>query len=78
MSSQTSRELILEIQRLLSLPKDARESEGIYASESQLKLLLKRVRTSRNSLPAGIAKFVSDFSSSSSRLLQLIDSLDET
>jgi hypothetical protein len=77
MSTDSLKELILEVERLLSLPAAARESEGIYANESQLKLLRKRIKASRNMQLTGIEKFVVDFSSSNSRLLQIIDALQE-
>jgi hypothetical protein len=76
MSSEASEALILEVERLLGLPVAARELEGVYANESQLKLLKKKVRASRGLQPAGVGKFVADFSGSGSRLLHLTEKLE--
>ena len=76
MLPSASADLILEVERLQSLPASARESEGIYASDSQLKLLRKRIRAAGDLRIAGMAKFVADFSSNDSKLLRLIDALE--
>lgn len=74
MQTHLSGEAIAEVERLLRLSVAEREAEGVYANDSQLKLLLKRIR-SRNHL-SGATKFVADFSSTDSRLLSLVDKLE--
>ena len=68
-------DIVQEIERLLILPMDERKAEGIYADTAQLKFLLKKIRANKIGSPIlnGMAKFVSDFSSSESKLLALID-----
>lgn len=74
MISDCSNETISEIERLLNLSVRERETEGIYATDSQLKLLLKRVRSARQL--SGVTKFVADFCSLDSMLLRLVDKLE--
>ncbi len=71
--------IIQEIERLLILPMDKRKIEGIYADASQLKFLLKKIKSNKINSPVmdGMAKFVSDFSSSDSKILALIDELEK-
>ena len=65
---------IHEVERLLKLTTSERESEGTNASDSQLKLVLKRLRT-KNKI-SGITKFVADFSRMDSKLLRFVDVLE--
>lgn len=60
-----------EVDRLLSMPKDAREQEGIYAEDKQLKLIKRRIQ-SPNEI-SGLTKFVADFASLDSDILRLVD-----
>jgi hypothetical protein len=72
-------DIIQEIERLLILPISERKLEGIYADTSQLKFLLKKIKSNKINSPTmnGMAKFVSDFSSSDSKILALIDKLEK-
>lgn len=74
MQSDVSREVISEVERLLKLPVSGRASEGIYANDSQLTLLLKRIRSGGHL--SGVTKFVADFSSMNSKLLSLVEQLE--
>lgn len=74
MSRELSSEAACEIERLLSLTMSERQNEGVYASEAQLGLLLKRVRSGGNL--AGATKFVADFVGMNSRLVYLVDRLE--
>lgn len=74
MRRELSSEAACEIERLLSLTMGERQNEGIYASDAQLRLLLKRVR-SGGSL-AGATKFVADFAGMDSKLVHLVDRLE--
>mgnify|MGYP006194104843 CR=1 FL=1 len=70
MCSDVSREAISEAERLLRLPMSERESEGVYANDSQLKLLLKKLKSRGGIL--GATKFVADFTSMDSKILSLV------
>ncbi len=72
-------DVVQEIERLLILPMNERKAEGIYADTTQLKFLLKKIRANKIGSPElnGMAKFVSDFSSSDSKILALIDELEK-
>lgn len=69
---------IKEIKKLQSLTDDSRSSEGINASVSQLKELLKSLeRIERESNKkhnlSGMKRYVSDYASQDSKLLNLIE-----
>ncbi len=72
-------DVVQEIERLLILPMNERKAEGVYADTTQLKFLLKKIRANKIGSPVlnGMAKFVSDFSSSDSKILALIDELEK-
>jgi len=74
MQSDMLREAISEVERLRKLSVSCRESEGIYASDSQLKLLLKNIKA--GGFLSGATRFVADFSSMDSKLLSIIDKLE--
>lgn len=68
-------DVIEEAERLMELSADAREQEGVYANESQLRFLVKKLKSAATN-PAnlnGADKFVSDLASSDSRILELLD-----
>jgi len=71
-------DIVQEVERLLNLPMDERKLEGVYADTSQLKFLLKKIKSNKIKSPVlnGMAKFVSDLSSSDSKILALIDELE--
>lgn len=68
-------ELIQEVDRLISAPESQREEEGVYANTSQLRFLMKKIKSSggQKSSLVGIEKFVADISSSDGRLLRKLD-----
>lgn len=74
MRSDISSQAVSEAERLLRLPVSERESEGVYANDSQLKLLLKKLKS--GSRISGATKFVADFTSMDSKLLALVDQLE--
>ncbi|WP_133138119.1 hypothetical protein [Legionella rowbothamii] len=67
--------LLSEINRLSSMSQFERESEGVYAENSQLSFLLKKLNSSKNNYNKlkGIEHFVSDIASSGSKILELLD-----
>lgn len=71
--------IINEVNRLINLPMEKRRQEGIYADTSQLKFLLKKLNGNKinSATLSGMAKFISDLSSSDSKILALIDKLWE-
>ena len=75
-------DLIQETKRLKALSTEERKQEGIYADSSQLKFLLKKLNSSSNNISlsaiGGLGKFISDFSSSDSKLLMLLDNLEKS
>ena len=74
-------DIIQETKRLKALSVEERKQEGIYANTSQLKFLLKKLNSSSNkinfSTASGLEKFISDFSSSDSKILMLLDKLEK-
>lgn len=76
--SKEFNDLIQEITRLLAMTTDKRKLEGVDASTSQLKFLLIKINSNKTSpvMLAGVARFASDFSSSDSKILTLIDELE--
>jgi hypothetical protein len=74
---QELKDLASEVERLISLTEEVRESEGVYASVSQLQFLLKKINSSKSTPSAlnGIEKFISDLASSDSEVLRLLDQL---
>jgi hypothetical protein len=73
--SQVFKNLVAEVERLIALPVEIREKEGVYADVSQLQFLLKKLNASngKSSALAGIEKFVSDLASSDSEILKRLD-----
>lgn len=67
--------LLSEINRLSSISQLARELEGVYAENSQLSFLLKKLNSSKNNYNKlkGIEHFVSDIASSGSKILEWLD-----
>lgn len=67
--------LLSEINRLSSMSQLARELEGVYAENSQLSFLLKKLNSSKNNYNKlkGIEHFVSDIASSGSKILEWLD-----
>ena len=81
MSSELVKEAIKETERLMSLSQEDRKLEGVYATNSQLSMLIKKLRGAANRpMPAlsGITKFVADFSGMNSKLLDLVDQIEES
>jgi len=72
-------DIIQETKRLKALSVEERKREGIYADTSQLKFLLKKLNSNSISCAAasGLEKFISDFSSSDSKILMLLDNLEK-
>jgi hypothetical protein len=74
-------DIIQETKRLKALSTEERKQEGIYADTAQLKFLLKKLNsyTGKISFSAvnGLEKFISDFSSSDSIILILLDNLEK-
>lgn len=75
MISQEFNNLHIEIERLLSMSQLERESEGVYAKDSQLIFLSKKINASKGDLARlnGIEHFISDLASSESIILKLLD-----
>lgn len=73
--SQEFKNLVAEVEKLISLTAEMRGKEGVYADTSQLQFLLKKLNSSNGRLPAlaGIDRFVSDLASSDSEILKLLD-----
>lgn len=72
-------DFIGEVERLLVLSAEQREIEGVYANTSQLKFLLKKLKSGKScpSMLNGVDKFVSDLANSDSKILALLDKLEE-
>lgn len=80
MSSLEYMNLLFEIKRLSSMSQLERESEGVYAQDTQLKFLLKKLKVCKNNYKQlkGIEHFVSDMASSDSKILKFLDEYLET
>ena len=72
-------DIIQETKRLKALSVEERKQEGVYADTSQLKFLLKKLNLNKINFSAasGLEKFISDFSSSDSKILMLLDNLEK-
>lgn len=68
-------DVIKEVERLADLSAVDREREGVYASNNQLKFLMKKLRSaaSKPAVLNGIERYVSDLASSDSKILVLLD-----
>ncbi len=68
--------IIKETDRLLNLSSDERRLEGVYADDTQLNFLRKKMKSNNKVTTVylnGLATFISDLASSNSKILLILD-----